>query len=65
MSSVSVFKRIAAMGAELEALLAEPLDAADHRVTDWQRRMSGRRWSGARRRWTHRFIAGLVEVPDG
>lgn len=64
MSSVSVLKRIAAMGAELEALLAEPLDA----LTTADRLAATYEWETLVRRQAamgHRFIAGLVEVPHG
>ena len=62
MSSVAVVKRIAAMAAELDALLAEPLDG----LSTAERLAVTHGWETLMRRLpvvTHRLVAGLAEVP--
>ena len=62
MSSVAVVKRIAAMGAELEALLVEPLE----RLSTAERTAAAHQWEALTRRlpaMTHRLVAALAEVP--
>jgi hypothetical protein len=62
MSSVAVSKRIAAIGAELEALLAEPLIV----LSAAERTAAAHEWETLTRRlpaMTHRLVAALAEVP--
>ena len=62
MSSVAVVKRIAAIGAELEALLAEPLDG----LSTAERTAVTSEWEALTRRLPvvgHRLIAALAAVP--
>ena len=62
MSSVAVAKRIAAMGAELDALLAEPLDT----LTTAERLAVTHAWEMLVRRLPvvgHRLVAGLAAAP--
>jgi Domain of unknown function (DUF222) len=62
MSSVAVVKRIAAMNAELDALLAEPLDG----LSTAERLAVTHGWETLMRRLpvvTHRLVAGLAQVP--
>ncbi len=64
MGSVAVAKRIATIGAELEALLAEPLD----RLSTAERTAVTSEWEGLTRRlpaMTHRLVAALADVPTG
>ncbi|MGH3678167.1 MAG: HNH endonuclease signature motif containing protein [Mycobacterium sp.] len=62
MSSVAVSKRIAAVGAEFEALVDEPLGA----LSTAERTAVAAEWERLMRRlpaMTHRLVAGLAEVP--
>ncbi len=62
MDSVAVLKRIAAMGGELDALLAEPLEA----LSTADRLAASHEWETFMRRLpavTHRLVAGLAQVP--
>lgn len=62
MSSVAVVKRIAAVTAELDALLAEPLDG----LSTADRLAVTHGWETLMRRLpvvTHRLVAGLAQVP--
>ena len=62
MSSVAVSKRIAAMGAELEALLAEPFGG----LSTAERTAATAEWERLTRRLpavTHRLVTALAEVP--
>ena len=62
MDSVAVCKRIAAMGGELDALLAEPLEA----LSTADRLAASHEWERLLRRLpavTHRLVAGLAQVP--
>ena len=62
MSSVAVDKRIATIGAELEALLVEPLE----RLSTAERTKAAHQWEALTRRlpaMTHRLVAALADVP--
>ena len=62
MSSVAVDKRIATIGAELEALLVEPLE----RLSTAERTAAAHQWEALTRRlpaMTHRLVAALADVP--
>ena len=62
MSSVAVLKRIAAVSAEVDALLAEPLDA----LTVTERTAAAYEWETLIRRlpvMMHRLVAVLAQVP--
>ena len=57
-----VTKRMATMGAELDLLLAEPLDA----LTTAERLSAAREWEALMRRQAamgHRLVAGLADAP--
>ena len=59
---MAVVKRIAALGAELEALLGEPLDG----LATAERTAAASEWERLTRRlpvMTHRLVAALAEVP--
>ncbi len=62
MSSFAALKRISVIGAEVEALLAEPLDA----LSTAERTAAAYAWERLGRRlpaMTHRLVAALAEVP--
>ena len=62
MSSVAVDTRIATIGAELEALLVEPLE----RLSTAERTKAAHQWEALTRRlpaMTHRLVAALADVP--
>ena len=62
MSSAAVCKRIAAVGAEFEALLAEPLEV----LSTSERLAVTSQWETLTRRlpvMTHRLVAGLAQAP--
>ncbi len=51
------------MGAELEALLGEPLDGSGDRRAARRQPLSGRRFTRRLPAMTHRLVAALAEVP--
>ena len=62
MGTVAVDKRIATIGAELEALLVEPLE----RRSTAERTKAAHQWEALTRRlpaMTHRLVAALADVP--
>ena len=62
MSSVAVVKRIAAIGAELEALMAESVDV----LSTAERAAAAHEWETLMRQlpaMTHRLVAALAQVP--